>query len=90
MCIYIVGCSGCGYVYGGIGTMYFDYLGRSGFAVGCLPAPLRSGPTKKPAGLPSSPPNAKATAKAMTWTWGSNAKYAPQTAGERFGDVLLM
>jgi len=27
----------------GSGTTYFDD-GRSGFAVGCLPAPLRSGP----------------------------------------------
>ena len=44
---------------GGIGTMYFDDIGRSGFAVGCLPAPLRSGPAKKPAGLPFSPPNAR-------------------------------
>jgi hypothetical protein len=39
--------------------MYFDDIGRSGFAVGCLPAPLRSGPAKKPAGLPFSPPNAR-------------------------------
>ena len=44
---------------GGIGTMYFDDIGRSGFAVGCLPAPLRSGPAQKTAGLPSSPPNAR-------------------------------
>jgi len=44
---------------GGIGTMYFGDIGRSGFAVGCLPAPLRSGPAKKLAGLPFSPPNAR-------------------------------
>jgi hypothetical protein len=55
-------CSCCGYGYSGI--MYFDDIGRSGkaksrLAVGCLPAPLRFGPAKKPAGLPSSPPNAR-------------------------------
>ena len=31
-------------------------------AVGCLPAPLRFGPAKKPAGLSSSPPNARGSA----------------------------
>jgi hypothetical protein len=68
-CIYI-GCSYscCGYGYssfgGYSGIVYFDDIGRSGkaksrLAVGCLPAPLRFGPAKKPAGLPSSPPNAR-------------------------------
>jgi hypothetical protein len=71
VCIYIdcsCSCSCCGYGKSGFGgysgIMYFDDIGRSGkaksrLAVGCLPAPLRSGPAKKPAGLPSSPPNAR-------------------------------
>jgi hypothetical protein len=59
---FIVG--GCGRVSGGgSGTKCYGYTakgyGRSGFAVGCLPAPLRSGPAQKTAGLPSSPPNAR-------------------------------
>ena len=49
----------------------FLTLGVPADAVGCLPAPLRFGLAKKPARLPSSPPNATATAKATAapWTW---------------------
>jgi len=50
------------------------WYGRSGFAVGCLPAPLRSGPAQKPAGLPSSPPNARGSVPLSALyprsTWG--------------------
>jgi len=51
-------------------------------AVGCLPAPLslRSS-AKSRRRLPFSPPNATATAKTMTWTWGSNAKALPKLPG---------
>jgi hypothetical protein len=69
VCIYIgCSCSCRGSIYSGFGgysgIMHFDDIGRSGkaksrLAVGCLPAPLRSGPVKKQAGLPSSPPNAR-------------------------------
>ncbi len=63
----------------GIGTTYFDD-GRSGSAVGCLPAPLRFGPAKKPAGLPSSPPNATAKATAALGR-GMQAKTHPKGPG---------
>ena len=50
------------------------WYGRSGFAVWCLPAPLRSGPAQKKAGLPSSPPNARGPVPLSTFyprsTWG--------------------
>jgi len=51
---------GCGGVGIGIGTTCFGDIGRSGFAVGYLPATATaSGLAKKPARLPYSSPNAK-------------------------------
>ena len=52
-----IGCGGMGIV---IGTTCFGDIGRSGFAVGYLPATATaSGLAKKPARLPYSSPNAK-------------------------------
>jgi hypothetical protein len=54
-----IGCGGMGIVIG-IGTTCFGDIGRSGFAVGYLPATATaSGLAKKPARLPYSSPNAK-------------------------------
>jgi hypothetical protein len=51
----------------GIGTTCFGDIGRSGFAVGYLPATATaSGLAKKPARLPYSSPNAKNTSKSCT------------------------
>ena len=51
-------------------------LGVPADAVGCLPAPLRFGLAKKPARLPSSPPNATAKATARLGR-GVQAQNAP-------------
>jgi len=57
-----IGCGGMG-----IGTTCFGDIGRSGFAVGYLPATATaSGLAKKPARLPYSSPNAKNTSKSCT------------------------
>ena len=59
-----IGCGGMGI---GIGTTCFGDIGRSGFAVGYLPATATaSGLAKKPARLPYSSPNAKNTSKSCT------------------------
>jgi len=67
VCIYIdcsCSCSCCGYGKSGFGgysgIMYFDDIGRSGkaksrLAVGCLPAPLRSGPAENRRDCPPAP-----------------------------------